>query len=242
MNPEGNQNAPAAAAQAPQNDLPLQVLTEQFTRLEAELRAAGAHNRVGTFSGEGNGAQFTQWMKEMERVRIALKADDERMKFIALQTLSGQAADFATGLIKTDAQLTWDRLYAQLRERYSDLADVLFARQRLKRLKQKKVESVQNFFQRIISLADESYPGQNLANNVIQEQLIEIFVDGLLDNNMAKRLIRARPQNTAAALHMATQEQQATRAYELRRGETPMEVDNVRSQGGTDSHRLSARQ
>ena len=235
MNPEGNLQNEHQAAQAPQNDLPLQVLTEHFTRLEAELRAAGAHNRVGTFSGEGNGAQFTQWMKEMEHVRIALKADDDRMKFIALQTLSGQAAEFAAGLVKTDAQLSWDRLHAQLRERYSDMADVHFARQHLKRVKQKKGESVQNFFQRMVSLAEQSYPGQ-MTDNILQEQLIEIFVDGLLEPNMAKRLIRARPQNMAAALHMATQEQQAIRTYELRRGETPMEVDNVRSQDRTGSH------
>ena len=80
MDQAGNQNIPAPAGEpAPQNDLPLQVLTEHFTRLEAELRARGAHSRIGTFSGEGDGAKFTQWTKDMERVRIALTADDARM-------------------------------------------------------------------------------------------------------------------------------------------------------------------
>jgi hypothetical protein len=220
----------AARGQAPRNDLPLQLLTEHLTRLESELRATGAHSRIGTFSGEGNGAKFTQWTKDMERVRVALTADDARMRFITLQTLSGQAAEFAAGLIKADPNITWDRLYTQLRTRYSDLADVMFARQQLRRLKQKKEESVQNFFQRIVSLADESYPGQNLASTVLQEQLIEVFVDGLLDNLIAKRLIRARPGNMAAALHLATQEQQASRTYELRRGELTMEVDMLHGQ------------
>ena len=226
---EGDDQLPPQAhvpAPAQQHDLPLQVLTEHFTRLEAELRAAGAHSRIGTFSGEGNGSKFTQWTKDMERVRVALQADDERMKFISLQTLSGQAAEFAASLIKADLNLTWDQLLQQLRHRYSDLADTMFARQKLKRTRQKNGESVQNFYQRIISLAEESYPGHDLDGGLLQEQLVEIFVDGLLDNYMAKRLLRMRPGDMAKALHLATQEQQVSRTYELRRGD-PMEVDDI---------------
>ena len=242
---EGGHQAPPQApapAQAPaaaqQQYLPLQVLIEHFTRLEAELRAAGAHSHIGTFSGEGDGSKFTQWTKDMERVRIALQANDERMRFISLQTLSGQAAEFAAGLIKADPNMTWDQLHSHLRSRYSDLADTMFARQKLKRTRQKNGESVQNFYQRIISLAEESYPGHNLTNNVLQEQLIEIFVDGLLDNSMAKRLLRARPGNMTAALHLATQEQQATRTYELRRGEQPMEVDVIHGRDQPDPQHI----
>jgi hypothetical protein len=79
-----------------------------------------------------------------------------------------------------------------------------------------------------------------LGNNVLQEQLIEVFVDGLLDNLMAKRLLRARPGNMAAALHLATQEQQASRTYELRRGEMPMEIDMIHGQDQAASQQLAS--
>ena len=230
---EGGQNIPAAP-QLPaiipvqQNpDLPIAVLTEHFTKLEQEMRAAGAHSRIVTFSGEGSGAKFVEWTKDLERLRIALRADDDRMRFMALQTLAGQAAEFASSLIRGEPNISWDGLKRQLRDRYSDLADVLYARQRLKRLSQKKGESVQNFFQRIISLAEESYPGQDLRQAVLQEQLIEIFVDGLKESAMAKRLLRVRPDTLNHALRLATQEQQANRTFELRRGEEPMEVDTL---------------
>ena len=230
---EGGQNVPAAqpgqvVAPVQQNaDLPITVLTEHFTKLEQEMRAAGAHSRIGTFSGEGSGTKFVQWTKDLERLKIALNADDERMRFMALQTLSGQAAEYASSLIRAEPDLSWDRLKRQLRDRYSDLADVLYARQRLKRLSQKKGESVQNFFQRILSLAEESYPGQDIRQPVLQEQLMEIFVDGLTEASMAKRLLRVRPDTLNHALRLATQEQSANRTFQLRRGEEEMEVDEI---------------
>ena len=105
---------------------------------------------------------------------------------------------------------------------------MLYARQRLKRLSQKKGESVQNFFQRIHSLAEESYPGQDIRQPVLQEQLMEIFVDGLAESSMARRLLRVRPETLDHALRLATQEQSANRTFQLRRGEEEMEVDEIR--------------
>ena len=232
----GQNNQPQPVVVPVQNnpDLPITVLTEHFTKLEKEMRAAGAHSRIGTFSGEGSGAKFVQWTKDLERLRTALSADDDRMRFMALQTLSGQAAEYASSLINSEPNISWDRLKGQLRERYSDLADVLYARQRLKRLSQKKGESVQNFFQRILSLAEESYPGQDIRQPVLQEQLMEIFVDGLAESSMARRLLRVRPDTLNHALRLATQEQSANRTFQLRRGEEDMEVDEI-CQGNSSS-------
>ena len=208
--------------------LPAQLLAHHFTRLEQEMRANGVLNRIGTFSGEGSGTKFTEWKKAMDRVKVALKADDDRMRFLTLQSLTGQAAEYASSLVREDANITWTSLKDHLRERYSDLADVLYARQRLRRLKQKRGETVQNYFQRIVSLAEESYTSEELTQDVLQGEMIEIFVYGLTDAGTAKRLLRYRPKNMAAALKLATTEQSANRTFELRRShEEPMEVDAV---------------
>ena len=211
--------------------LPLDVLTTHFTRLEKELRAAGAHNGIPKFTGMGSGASFNQWVKDLSRTKISLVADDDRMRYLTLQTLSGQAAEYAASLIRADPDITWVALKNQLAERYSDMSDRMFSRQKLKRIKQEKKESVQNYYQRLVSLAEECYPTEDLEHSaVLQEQLIEFFVDGLQDAAMAKRLLRLRPTRMTTALKWATTEQSANRAFELRRRvEVPMECDSVRA-------------
>ena len=208
-------------------DLPITVLTEHFTKLETELRAAGAHSRIGTFSGEGSGAKFVQWTKDLERHKVALNADDERMRFMALQTLSGQAVEYASSLINAEPSISWNNLKGKLHDRYNDRVDVLYARQRLKGIMQGEEESVQNFAQRLLSLAEESYPKQDLGQQLLQEQLTDIFIDGLQEPSMARRLIRVGPVTMKHALSLAQREETANRTYQLRRGDMDFEVDAV---------------
>ena len=47
------QQPPVVAPVQNNADLPITVLTEHFTKIEQGMRAAGAHSRIGTFSGEG---------------------------------------------------------------------------------------------------------------------------------------------------------------------------------------------
>ena len=225
---DNNEQANPGAAQAEHaGALPMDILAAHFTRLEKEMRASGAHSSIPKFSGEQSGAKFNQWCKDLNRIRVALNADDDRMRFLTLQTLTGQAAEFASSLIRIEPLISWENLKEQLRQRYSDLADVLYGRQRLKRLTQKADENIQNFFQRLVSLAEEVFPATELGQPLLQEQLIEIFVDGIRDGATAKRLLRLRPTNMATALKLALQEQTANRAFQLRRKEEPMECDAI---------------
>ena len=149
----------AEAAHGARRDvLPLDVLVQCLMWLEKEVRAAGAHDGIPKFNGTESGASFSQWVKDLSRTKISLVADDDRMRYLTLQTLSGQAAEYAASLIRADPDITWVALRTQLARRYSDLSDVMFARQKLKRIKQEKKESVQNFYQRLVSLAEDCYP------------------------------------------------------------------------------------
>jgi len=93
-----------------QPDSPLTVLTEHFTKMGQEMRAVGAHSHIDTFSGEGSGSKFVKWLKDMEKLKVALNAADERMSFMTLQTLTGQAAEYAASLIRAEPNISWDIL------------------------------------------------------------------------------------------------------------------------------------
>ena len=123
-------------------------------------------------------------------------------------------------------------LQLELKERYSDLADVQYAKQTLCRLRQNCNESVGNFAERIFVAAAEAYPGRGaLEDAVVQQTLVDIFIDGW-SNTIARKLIKAKPATLRAAITLATAEQQAVRSFNLRRGEEPMEIDSLQGRAG----------
>ena len=80
---------------------------------------------------------------------------------------------------------------------------------------------------RLIVLCDDAYPADNITTDHIQKQLVETFTDGVKDNAIARKLIREKPITLEKALEIATKEQQTAGAFDLRKEETPMEVDAI---------------
>ena len=210
----------------------MHMFADHFHRLQMEMRAQSAPGKVTDFAGDGT-KNFTAWVRDMERARVTLHADDERLRVLTLQTLSGQAAEYAARLISESPNITWNDLKDKLRVRYSDTADMLFARQTLKQIKQQKRETVQNFYDRLLALAEESYTAAEIQSNIVQQQLVEIFTDGLINDHVARKLIRQKPDKLSAALDIAAEEQVTARTFELRRrtiqSHEPMEVDMQQS-------------
>lgn len=224
------QNNPPQAGPGPGVAIPLQMWSHHFDQLHMEMRANNAVSQIRRFDGEGH-ERFSDWLRDMEKAKLTVRADDERMRTLAVQTLSGPAAEFCMRIIKDDARMTWRDLRTRMRQRYSDLADAQYAKQTLRRLRQHRTESVQNFAERILLSASEAYPDDDLAGPVVQQTLVEVFVDGVQKDHIARKLIKAAPATLAAAVDLATSEQQAARTFDLRRGEEPMEIGAV---GGTN--------
>ena len=97
----------------------------------------------------------------------------------------------------------------------------------LRKLKQRPDENVQNYAERLLALCDDAFPGDDTNAVHIQKQLVETFIDGVTENSIACKLLRERPTKLDNAVEIATQEQQTARAFELRREETPMEIDAI---------------
>ncbi|ESP04452.1 hypothetical protein LOTGIDRAFT_170697 [Lottia gigantea] len=80
-----------------------------------------------------------------------------------------------------------------------------------------------------MTLAEDAYRPGELVNPFVQSQLVDIFMDGLVEDHVAKKLIRNKPNTFDEAMRIAAFEQQVTRTFEIHRSgdETPMEVDSV---------------
>ena len=219
------------------------LIAHEFSKLRMELRSQGATNVIPQFSGESS-EKYSTWVKNLERVLVQLGGDDARAKVLALQTTSGPAADYVTRVYKENPETTWQELKDKLKARYSDLADLAYARHRLRRLTQMKSETVQNFHERVLAAAQEVFDSDQLKQDYIQQQIVEFFLDGLSSDVMARRLIRLKVNKMDKALEHALAEQQAQKSFDLRRGpstrqEEDMEVDSVDFISTRDSNELN---
>ena len=203
-----------------------QVLSDNFLELRRDLRIQTLITQVRTFNGEGH-KNFRSWVKDMKRVRLTVGQDEERTRLVALSTLRGQASEYLTREVAANANISWPEILDTMNTRFSDLADTQYALQTLKRLKQKEGENVQAFSERMLELAEEAFPPADMNHNMVQRQLVDIFIDGVKDNSIAKRLIRMGPATLQAAVRVALEEQVTARQYQMRRREEPMEVDSA---------------
>ena len=215
------------------------AIHKDLEAITLELRMQGCSSKIRVFDG-GNSEKYQLWLQDMERYLTQLGSDDARARILTLQTLVGPAADFATREIRANPAITWEELKVKLDARYNDMADLAFARQKLRRMTQSRSESVQNYFERLMVHARHAYGETQLQNKFVQQQLVEIFLDGLLDDHMVRRLIRSKPSTLDKALELATAEQQAKKTFDLRRvpysQEQPMPMEiNVMDYGTHDT-------
>ena len=204
-----NQNV----AQVPVN---LGNVGKQLSSLCLELKASQVINGIPKFDGSGH-TKFIEWLKAMEKSKLIIGADDERMRGLTMGTLTGAAADFAIRGIQQNPDVSWEDIRSNMKSRYSDLADAQFAKQSLKNLTQNADESVQNYSERLFSGAKEAFPGQDLSQGILQNQLVDIFTNGVRDMGTAKKLTRKKPATLEAAVEIAKEEQTAARSFRLLR-------------------------
>ncbi|MCG7883674.1 MAG: zinc finger domain-containing protein, partial [Candidatus Thiodiazotropha endolucinida] len=93
-------------------------------------------------------------------------------------------------------------------------------------------ETVQVYAERLITLAGDAFGNQQ--GPATQRQLIDIFVDGLLEDSLKLKVLRGNPADLEAAITTATDEQNLRRRFNLRTrhheipDEERMEVDHYR--------------
>ena len=82
----------------------------------------------------------------------------------------------------------------------------------LRQVRQKAGESIQNYAERILSLAEEAYDNQG--GDAIKRQLIDIFVDGLLNDQLKMKILRDQP-NTVQGAEFANKSANVTSGFKF---------------------------
>ena len=124
------QVVPALPPWAGQQVIQNNSVARQLSNLCMELRMAQVSRHVRTFGGESH-KKFTDWLKDMDKLDIChmqCAGDGDRTRSLAISILTGPAADFLLRTFKRTPAATWNQMKDALKQRYSDLSDVLYAR------------------------------------------------------------------------------------------------------------------
>ena len=181
---------------------------------------------------EGEPKKFKEWVKSIEKYAVLTNPDNDRIKRVAYQASRGPVSDFIRRFQDRHPNNTWNQLKKELANRFSEVVEEQHAFILLRKVHQKPGETVQVYAERLITLSEEAFPGQQGA--AIQRQQIDIFVDGLSEDQLRMKILRENPATLDAAITLATNEQNLRKRFSLRTRQhyTPdyerMEVDHYR--------------
>ncbi len=82
--------------------IPLAIFSNHMQDLRTEIRSLSALSDGSKYNGESH----LDWLREVEKCRIRLKADDEHMRALCCDKLTGPAGDYVQRLIETDRNMT----------------------------------------------------------------------------------------------------------------------------------------
>lgn len=209
-----------------------QNLRLEVANISQALAAQGISGSISKF--DGNPKQFREWIKSIEKYAMLVGAPDGRKQLIAFQTSGGAVSGFIQRYIQANPNNTWDQMKTQLSVRFSDVTDAQMALSLLRQTRQKTGETIHNYAERILSLAEEAY--HNQGGDAVERQLIDIFVDGLNNDQLKMKILRDQPNTLQGAVGVATNEQnlrarvQMSHQTHTSSNHTPMEVDHSRGQ------------
>ena len=159
---------------------------------------------------------YRTWRKDLARAALeTTPVDDIFMRKLVSRTVTETAADFWTEIRTQKPEITWVEIQQVINERFRTFVDAQLAKQKLPKLRQEKRETLHSFAQRIHDTAREAYTDKQLADEVVTENLPEIFLNGMIDVRSSNRIIREEPKNLAAALDRPLEKKCSTKVSKL---------------------------
>ena len=202
---------------------------------------------------DGDRTRCRAWLEALEKHFDINKCNNTQKINSAYLTARGIVSDLikrwqkdvpaAPGVVRT-----YEELKEEIIANFSEVTDSNHALDLLRRCKQKPGESITVFAERIYKLSKDAYSLSELAEpsaeRLAQRQLVDQFVDGLLDRSIRLKIMRQAPKTLTEATRIAREERNLMERFDLRDGAgrrpfrelpeasgrqiEPMEVENIR--------------
>ena len=175
----------------------LQVIEKMASTLN-NIDLQGVRNDVVQFKGDKS--DFKDWIADIERYGKIRGLGDTELKRVAFHTSRGPANRFIKGNFERE-DYTWDKLKGELSVRYAEVSNKQQAQLLLRKMKQKESEDLAVYADRLLELADMAF--HRVADVANQEQLVHIFVQGLLHDYLKVKVLRRNPATLQVAVNLA---------------------------------------
>jgi hypothetical protein len=188
---------------------PEELLRETIENLRITSASTTASNIITKFSG--NAKHFRTWINSVERATIVARGQEDGDESVrnALASSEGVVADFIVRYIQKKKQLKaeikWSELRTELNKRFGEQVDKHTLLVQLRKLKQRTNQNEMVFAEVLTSKAREIY-GDDIENPFVQHDLVQIFVMGLINSQIASKILRQLPATLAEAMTIATEE------------------------------------
>ena len=176
---------------------------------------------VPTF--DGTPRKYKRWIRDLERILLLADIKEaeksSKLKLFALMSSKGPVRDCISRRMKDYPEENWTVLEKELKARYSPCVDSLQALAILRKAKQRPDQSVQDFVEYLRDVGYDAFPtSTRLEESIVEHQLIDVFITGLKDRNIARKLLREGKETLDENLKIAVTEQDLGRKYQVRFG------------------------
>ena len=163
--------------------LPLEERQERTAAIKETRRRMERHGSVLGPNDGSNKDTLREWLEGLERAHDYCGANDglllELLGQLAQGSLARCVATYLHNLAPQDR--TWENVKNEIFRLFMNEEEVQQLRARLSELYQKPYEDAKTYGRNFQLHAQRAYDAQNLANALIQEQLVRMFISGLRD-------------------------------------------------------------
>lgn len=180
------------------NTVSSEKMGENFATINAQLSGLTSSVYLQSVSQvvpvfEGDPTKYKEWVKAIDKYATLTGLNDRDIPKIAFQTSKGPTSDYIKRYLNKVEQdgnlLSWLASKPLLTARFAELTDKHIAFAALIKIKQKNDESVQIYAERLLSVAEDAYPA-GVEQNIVEHQLINIFIDGLIQDYLKFKVLR----------------------------------------------------
>ena len=174
-----------------------QHVIDQLQRLVSSMVLSQVLSNIVSFKGDTK--DYRRWIKDIERHVTATGGNDDTKIAIAIQSSAGIVSEFLHRYRVDHPGANWQEIKIELVTRFSDVVDQAHAMSKLRHLKQAPNESVTLFAERLLDGAIDAFPEQGLEQPMIARQLVDIYIDGLREAFIARKIMRDNLGTTTAS-------------------------------------------
>ncbi len=215
------QQADGAQVQQVLSSEAFSALAQQMNKLGISVENASASSRSVTFGSQiekfdgSRPEKLREWLRSVEKFASLSNTAPLDMAYMAskdhVSTFLGKYKEVNKG---------WTACKEELKAWFGQVVDKHHAQQLLTRCRQGRL-NVQMYSQKLEELAQDVWSQSELQSTVAQRQLLNIFIEGLTNPAIRKKLMRSRAASFHEAVKLATEEQNLEIRFNLREGSRP---------------------